>query len=103
MAGITRSPTARDNLLRRLTDITRTSSVRTAEKRAAKLRAAVAALKTFPEVGSPVEDFPVPGLREHPVGPYRVNYRYDGTACLILAIPRTEQDLGRVLDPENLP
>jgi plasmid stabilization system protein ParE len=70
-------------------------------KWADKLRDAAGALARFPEIGSPVEDAPVPHLREQIVGSYRLIYRYDGNECLILTIARAEQDLRRLLAPED--
>jgi plasmid stabilization system protein ParE len=73
--------------------IAREVSVRVAEEWATSIREAIALLETLPEIGSPVEDIPFPGLRERIIGPYRVIYRYDGEECLILTIPRAERDL----------
>ncbi|MDB5311483.1 MAG: plasmid stabilization system protein [Gemmataceae bacterium] len=102
MARITWTTTARLDLRRIIEAIGRESSIRIAEKWAVKLYTAVKTLETLPEIGSPVEDLPFAGLREHIVGPYRVIYRYDGVGCLILTIPRAEQDLRRVITPEDL-
>ena len=103
MARVAWTADARSHFQRHVTRIGRETSARTAKKWAAKLRAAVAILETFPEIGSPIEDGPVPDLREQLVGPYRVVYRFDGGVCLILAIPRAEQDLWRVITPEDSP
>lgn len=102
MAHITWTRTARSDLERILRRIAHEASPQSAIKWAAKLREAVSLLEIFPEIGSPVEDVPVVNLRERIVGPYRVIYRYDGTACYILTIPRAEQDLRRILTPGDL-
>jgi plasmid stabilization system protein ParE len=86
-----------------LSRIAREASPRTAAVWAGRIRRPVATLADLPEIGSPVDDSPVPGLRERIVGPYRIIYRFDGADCLIVTLVRAEQDLRQVLDPENLP
>jgi plasmid stabilization system protein ParE len=75
----------------------------TAEELAVKLYTAPDALERFPEIGSPVSEFVVPGLRELLVGPFRIIYRYHDEICRILCVARASRDLRRLLDPENLP
>ena len=101
MAGISWSAAARADLQRIVTRIAREASPRTAREWGDRLRAAVDLLETLPEIGSPVEDVPIAGLRERIVGPYRIIYQFDGTDCRVLAIPRAEQDLSRVLSPDD--
>ena len=99
MAQVTWSATARDDLERILRRIAQETSARTAAEWAAKIREAVELLQAFPEMGSPVEDAPVANLRERIIGPYRLIYRYNGIDCVILTIPRAEQDLRRAISP----
>jgi plasmid stabilization system protein ParE len=101
MAGIIWSPDARFDYERHLTRIAREASWRTAAKWAEKFRNSIQLLEQFPGIGAPVEDVPILGLRERLVGPYRLIYRYDGRDCRILSIPRAEQDLQRILMPEE--
>lgn len=78
-------------------------SVASAEKWASKIRAAPDVLEQFPQIGSPVEEFDVPGLREILVGSFRIVYLYRDDECRILTVIRAARDLRRVLDPESLP
>jgi len=72
----------------------------TARKWAARLRAAARRLENTPELGAPVEDVELDGLREWIVGPFRLVYQFDGTTCGIVAIVRAERDLGPALDDD---
>ena len=101
MARVTWSPTARIDYERLLTWIATEASLQTALLWAAKIRASVQVLEDFPEIGAPVEDTAQTGFRERLVGPYRIIYRYDGTKSTIYYIARAEQDLGRILSPED--
>jgi plasmid stabilization system protein ParE len=78
-------------------------SLTAAEKWAIKIRTAPDVLERFPEIGSPVEEFDLPGLRELLVGSFRIVYLFHDDECRILTVARAERDLRRVLDPENLP
>ena len=102
MAVVAWTELARRGFQRIVATIGRRVSARVARKWATKLLSAVAKLNDFPEIGSPVEDFPEAALRERIVGPYRVVYRYDGITCHILAVIRAEQDLQRVLPPGDI-
>ena len=93
MARIIWSPRASREWESILTTIGREagSAVRLKWKR--KFDKAVNALVQFPEIGSPVEDFGIGGLREQIVGPYRIIYVFTGTECRISRFLRAEQDL----------
>jgi plasmid stabilization system protein ParE len=101
MALVTWSATAQSDLRRILNRIAAEASPRSAAKWADKHRDAAGTLATLPEIGSPVGDAPISGLREQIVGSYRLIYRYDGNECLILTVARAEQDLRRLLAPED--
>ena len=68
-----------------------------------KILVAPAILKRFPEIGAPVEEFQLDGLRELLVGDYRIIYRYLDGVCRILLIAHGARDLRRLIDPNNLP
>lgn len=64
-----------------------------------KFDKAVNVLERYPEIGSPVEDFGIGGLREQLVGPYRIICVFTGTECRISRFLRAEQnhDLADIL------
>lgn len=102
MARISWTAQARTDFRRLIAQIAVNQTPAIATEWARRIQAAVDILKKFPEIGSPVEDTPFPGLREQFVGPYRVIYKYNGRVCRIVIIPRAEQDLSSVLLPEDV-
>ena len=102
MARISWSKQARADFRRLIAIISEHQTPRIATEWARRIEAAVDILKKFPEIGSPVEDTPFPGLREQIVGRYRVIYKYNAGVCRIVIIPRAEQDLSNVLLPEDV-
>jgi plasmid stabilization system protein ParE len=100
MARVAWSERASSDLRRLVNRLRRVASPATARKWAARLRTAVGRLESTPELGAPVEDADVDGLREWIIGPYRLVYQFDGTTCGIVAIVRAERDLGPALDDD---
>jgi plasmid stabilization system protein ParE len=76
-----------------LATIRREAGPHHAEKWRRRFEKALATIQTFPESGSPVEEFPWKNWRESIVGPYRIIYRFDGTNCRVLSAVRAERDL----------
>lgn len=102
MARVVWSDQAKGNL-RELVGWIAGRSVRDSEIWAERLLVAPDILEQFPEIGSPVEEFPETGLRELIIGSFRIVYSYRDDECLILAAVRAARDLRRVLDPDTLP
>ncbi|MCI0376594.1 MAG: type II toxin-antitoxin system RelE/ParE family toxin [Gemmataceae bacterium] len=59
---------------------------RAARKFISRLRASVRRLRDSPEGGSVVEEAGIPDIREIVFGNYRIIYRYDGLAVVILTV-----------------
>lgn len=100
MARLAWTERARSDLRRVVNRLRRVASPATARKWAARIRAAVGRIESTPELGAPVEDVDLDGLREWIVGPFRLVYQFDGATCEILAIVRAERDLGPSLDDD---
>jgi toxin ParE1/3/4 len=68
-------------------------------KWARKLSRSTDILKTLPDIGSPVEEFPGEDLRELIVGPFRIIYRHVSGVCRVKMVIRGQRDLRRHFDP----
>jgi plasmid stabilization system protein ParE len=66
---------------------------RTAKSYVSRLRKSVKLLRDFPELGSIVEEFSDPSLREIPFDVYRIIYHYGGGKVLILTVHPAAQPL----------
>lgn len=102
MAEITWSPRGRRQLEIILSVIAREAGASVAEKWGRRFTKAVRLVEQFPEIGSPVEELNIPGVREQIVGPYRVIYQFDGTACHIAFVLRAEKQLDSGLTQDDL-
>ena len=102
MADVIWSPRANRHLHGILSVISREVGGAAALKWNRRFLKASRQLEKFPEIGSPVDDVPSPGLREQIVGLYRMIYRFDGLAVLIAFVIRAEQELDRAWIEEGL-
>ena len=98
MAGIVWTTDARREFDGVLATIRKEAGLSAAQKWQRRFAKAVAQIAAFPELGSPVEEYPWRDYREQFVGPYRMIYRFDSTNCRILSVTRGEQRLPRRLD-----
>lgn len=102
MAQIIWSSRARRQFEMTLSVIGRESGQAIAEKWGRRFAKALRQIEQFPEIGSPVEDVNVPGLREQIVGPYRVIDLFDGTDCHLAFVIRAQRQLDEGLTPDDI-
>lgn len=97
MANVIWSPRANRQLGTILSIISKEAGETVAIKWNRRFLKASRILEKFPEIGSPVEEIPIPGLREQIIGPFRMIFHFNGSAVHIVFVVRAERDLERVL------
>jgi len=102
MAEVVWSPRAHRQFGTILSVISKEAGATVALKWSRRFLKATQILEKPPEVGSPIEDVSISGLREQIVGPYRMIYHFDGSNVHIAFVVRAERELEQVLTEVGL-